>query len=487
MGKFFRCEQESGVVVADRTRNADASAATPDSVKNLAENSPIIRGLPSLDTFGIVRDGVAHKLTIAGRDFSHILISVSVQERVSKDTKYKLALDNTSFQYTNAAELAAGAAVQLSLYDGVDWRDFDTMWVLDPTRSYAMGGKITLNCGTRKFKLTVNEKPQTWQNKRDSEIVADIARKAGFRTDIQETKIVHREVAQGKESAATLINRLAVRNGYTWGVKGHLLFFRKLKPDTTPITLHYRPGNGAIGEIIEATAQKQTNTKKGKKSTATTGAADFSSGTVDPNTIDDTVTNNNSLANQDTPSPVTRPRTADEVGEALEDDTAYEFGEINEARDGGWEDVKPAAGVDGGGSTARNAEEANVKADAINANNAFEYVLHLSTYGMADIQLERVIDVRGLGESDTGKWLVTAVTTNYSAGSAYRLKVETKAHVKPTASGDGVGVGAGGKVGVKQEADAEAVVYEFGEINKQRAGGWKLRAPVGEKVAGTAG
>ena len=77
--------------------------------------------------------------------------------------------------------------------------------------------------------------PPAWNQKKDSDVVTEIARRYGFDTSkVEDTKISHPKIKQDKESDYDFIKKLADRNGFELFVFEKTLFFRPPAINTTP-------------------------------------------------------------------------------------------------------------------------------------------------------------------------------------------------------------------------------------------------------------
>lgn len=78
--------------------------------------------------------------------------------------------------------------------------------------------------------------PPAWNQKKDSEVVAEIARRYAFDTSkVKDTKIPHPKIKQDKESDYDFIKKLADRNGFELFVFEKTLFFRPPAINIDPV------------------------------------------------------------------------------------------------------------------------------------------------------------------------------------------------------------------------------------------------------------
>lgn len=441
MAVTFAFAEDRQVVEPEVARTRRQTPVPPDTLVELVEPQPAIIALSAAvadaagrgnlppgvtrDFFGGVnRLGVNHILRIGGADFSRWLSSAKIREGMNKDPEMTLTLDNEDFVLNDRRQLTDGHIVELSLFDGQTWRAFEQLKVLNVERVYEGGSKIEITARSRAVDLQYCDHSHTWKEATDSDVVREIAEYNGLVAAVEDTPVVHEEVAMGNEPASTLLNKLAERNGYEWGVDGKRLFFKKPSGVVTFATLTYRPDTTLPGSIISARRRKREDSKSGPKTKAKVAAADFAAGTVDPDTVTELGEQQGSYRGCTGTGGTTRVPVQDPLKESFEEFEVIQFG-----IPGVQEPVRKGEVRDD--TVARSVEEAAARADAIDRTNAYIHELEVSTYGMVDLRIRSIIEVVGLSRADDGRWLVTDVDHDYTAREAYRMKLTTKAPEKP--------------------------------------------------------
>lgn len=87
--------------------------------------------------------------------------------------------------------------------------------------------QLTVSGYDHSYCLTKGTKSENWENKRDSDVVKQIAQRYGLTPRVEETSVVHPKIEMSQENAAQFIKKLADRNGFEWFVSTKKeLFFR---------------------------------------------------------------------------------------------------------------------------------------------------------------------------------------------------------------------------------------------------------------------
>lgn len=96
--------------------------------------------------------------------------------------------------------------------------------------------QLTISGFDYSFCLTKGRGSQNWPNKKDSDVVREIAKEYNLDPQVEDTKVVLAQIERSQESAAEFVRKLAQRNGFEFFVTEKELFFRK-------------PANDERGEI----------------------------------------------------------------------------------------------------------------------------------------------------------------------------------------------------------------------------------------------
>jgi phage protein D len=92
--------------------------------------------------------------------------------------------------------------------------------------------QLTVSGYDNSYCLTKGTQSKNWENKRDSEVVRQIAQSYSLTAKVQDTNVVQPKIEMSQESPATFITRLAERNGFEWFITGKKeLFFQPLSND----------------------------------------------------------------------------------------------------------------------------------------------------------------------------------------------------------------------------------------------------------------
>jgi len=142
--------------------------------------------------------------------------------------------------------------------------------------------QITVSGYDHSYCMTIGkgEKPLSWANKTDSEVVAAVARRYGLSAEVEDTQVRHPMTVKGQESDMQFLERLAERNGYELYMRGRTLRFRPPAYEDNPVvSLQWGAGLISFSPEINISEQVSTvevrgwdiNTKKEIVGTATRG------------------------------------------------------------------------------------------------------------------------------------------------------------------------------------------------------------------------
>ncbi len=101
--------------------------------------------------------------------------------------------------------------------------------------SFAAGGGSQLQASgyDLSYKMMKGKNSRSWNNKKDSDAVVDIAKIHGFSPiDVTDTKVVFPQIKQDKESDFDFVKKLADRNGFEFSVSDRKLSF--ISPPKNP-------------------------------------------------------------------------------------------------------------------------------------------------------------------------------------------------------------------------------------------------------------
>ena len=96
--------------------------------------------------------------------------------------------------------------------------------------------QLTVSGFDHSYCLTKGTGSKSWSNKKDSDVVRDIARDYNLNPKVEDTKVVRPAIVRSQESAEQFVEKLAQRNGFEFFVNDKKeLFFRKPANDKTGI------------------------------------------------------------------------------------------------------------------------------------------------------------------------------------------------------------------------------------------------------------
>lgn len=192
--------------------------------------------------------------TISGRGLDEEFLSSSVVSVRADETSRGLSsaeilVQNDRQRFTDH-ELLEGRHLQVDLYTGYDNTKFvkrGRFYAAAPR--YAFGNQampyIKLCCYGEEWPLAVREERRVYQNKRDSDIAQDIARRHGLRADVDQTPVIHEHVAQFNVTDMEFLENRALLHGYDVYVEDGVLHFHAPRFDHSGLNLIV--GNGELG------------------------------------------------------------------------------------------------------------------------------------------------------------------------------------------------------------------------------------------------
>jgi Bacteriophage probable baseplate hub protein len=164
------------------------------------------------------------------------------------------AADRFSFVVNNAFDLAKreflpigdrslpqffvfGAPVAISM----GYRDkLDLMLtgiVTELSTSFPSSGipQLTISGYDHSYAMTKGTKSQNWENRKDSDVVREVATEHKLTPKVDDTKVVHPKIERSQESSESFLLRLAKRNGFDCFVNFNELVFRKKGNDKAAV------------------------------------------------------------------------------------------------------------------------------------------------------------------------------------------------------------------------------------------------------------
>jgi hypothetical protein len=108
------------------------------------------------------------------------------------------------------------------------------------------------------YRLGKSNEPRSWENKRDSEVVSELARTKSIRTDSVRTEPEKPRIEKGQETDLSFIEKLAKRNSATFYMRGDTLRFGPRNNDKDGVML-LEWGKGLLSFDPEANLAEQVS------------------------------------------------------------------------------------------------------------------------------------------------------------------------------------------------------------------------------------
>lgn len=213
--------------------------------------------------------------------------AITVEESVGAPAWFTVELSNwdeekLQVSHSDGSLFAIGAAVEISLgyLDSLTKVLVAEITSLEPV--FTSGSPPTLVVGGYGYahRLARGQKTRSFLKMKDSAIVSQVAREAGLRADVRDTKVTLPYVAQANQSDWAFLRERAARIGHEVFVRDKVLHFRppatgtaakqtlSLGEDVT----EFRPRLSAIGQVGEVTVRGwDIKEKKSVLGKATTG------------------------------------------------------------------------------------------------------------------------------------------------------------------------------------------------------------------------
>jgi len=313
------------------------------------------------------------------------LRSVTVQEDLRALSMFTLELYNwdderLQVSWSDSRLFAVGNEVEISLgYVG----DLHQVMVaeitsLEPMFTGDQPPLLLVRGYDHRHRLARGRKTRTFAQMKDSAIASQIAREAGLRAQVEDTKVVLSYVIQGNQSDWEFLQRRAGQIGYEIYVKDKILYFRRPKSQAQPAdslslgedVIEFSPRLSSLTQATEA-AVRGWDVKEKKPVVATQRTAGGAGG-----------------------------RTAGSVA------ARRAFG---------------AASVAIIGQPARTRAEADLVAQGQFSTMELAYVEgDAVAHGRPLLQAGTVVDITGAGQTFSGPYYVTSVTHTMTAEHGYQ-------------------------------------------------------------------
>lgn len=338
----------------------------------------------------IIRDGNAGDQRVSLGDR---LISFEYEDNASRADKCVLQIDNSDLLLLDDDTWQSGQLLEVS------WGYPGNMHAPQRVIVKKKSGGTTLRVeGIAKSALMDKDhKVRTFENKRRSDVVRDVAREEGYSGSslfLQETDQVFDVISQNGESNARFLRRLAKREGFVFYVDDSGLHWHDEEFDSQPTHVLTYFTDPDRGDVLDFSFESDLARQPGKIKVKGT----------DPKT-------KKTFEVEGSDSATKRTDLGDEIEVMVDPRTGVEKRMATEV-------VRHTA--------ARTEAEAKREADArFKAASRRRVKLNLQIVGDPSITAKRVIEVRGLGQYLSGKWYVKTSKHTVS-GSGYVQSLECK-------------------------------------------------------------
>ena len=204
------------------------------------------------------------------RDLHLEITSVSVDDTLDGADRFSFVINNgfdiAKREFVDASGktlpefFAFGSPVEIYMGYG-DKSRLDlllTGMVTELSTSFPSAGQpqMTISGYDHSYGLTKGTKSKNWENKKDSDVVREIARDFNLTANVEDTQVVHPKIERSQESAAQFVGKLAQRNGFEFFVTQKELVFRKPANDKRAvIELEWGRGLVSFSPEIKLTEQ----------------------------------------------------------------------------------------------------------------------------------------------------------------------------------------------------------------------------------------
>jgi phage protein D len=118
--------------------------------------------------------------------------------------------------------------------------------------------QLTVSGYDHSYCLTRGAQSDNWPNQRDSDAVRDLAQRYTLTPTVEDTRVVHPNIAMSQENPAKFLTRLAERNGFEWFVLNNDLFFRTPANDERGV-IELKWGRGLVSFSPEIKLSEQVS------------------------------------------------------------------------------------------------------------------------------------------------------------------------------------------------------------------------------------
>jgi len=204
------------------------------------------------------------------RDLHLEVISVTVDDLLEGADRFSFVINNafdiSKREFLSAAGktlpefLEFGAPVEIYMGYG-DKSRLDLMLtgiITEISTNFPATGlpQITVSGYDHSYCLTKGTQSKNWENKKDSDVVREIARDYNLTANVEDTQVVLPKIERSQESAAQFVGKLAQRNGFEFFVTQKELVFRKPANDKRAV-IELEWGRGLVSFNPEIALSEQ--------------------------------------------------------------------------------------------------------------------------------------------------------------------------------------------------------------------------------------
>jgi uncharacterized protein len=163
------------------------------------------------------------------------VIDVSVDNAIEGADTFSFSVNNpydparSEFQWLDSGLFEVGKKVEITMGYGAKKELLFLGLITSLKMSFPAGGasKLDITGYDLSHKMMKGKHSFSWQEKKDSDVVEEMAKKYGLKTtDVKQTRKVHPVIKQDKESDYDFVKRLAERNAFEFFVFADVMVFR---------------------------------------------------------------------------------------------------------------------------------------------------------------------------------------------------------------------------------------------------------------------
>lgn len=118
--------------------------------------------------------------------------------------------------------------------------------------------QITVSGYDLTYCMTKGKKSRSWEKRKDSDVVSQVAREYGLNPVVEDTRVEHPKIEQSQQSDAQFLEKLAERNGYeVYAFDKDLHFGPPANDETAVVTLEW--GKGLVSFAPEINISEQVS------------------------------------------------------------------------------------------------------------------------------------------------------------------------------------------------------------------------------------